>query len=398
MKPVLSLLCLLSLWAVAVRAETPAKPASIPAAIQSFIDQGQLSGAVTLVAQDGKVVSFEATGLQDIESKTPMSRESLFWIASMTKPITALAVMMLQEEGKLNIEDPVSKYLPEFKKQMLVKEKTDAQTVLVKPARPVTVKDLLTHTSGLVGASPLDGEAIDVLTLKEAVITYALSPLQFEPGSKWSYCNPGINTLGRLIEVVSGESYAKFLDKRLFKPLGMTNTTFWPNKKELRMLATSYKPTADGKGLEVATIKYLTPPLSNHKRTPLAAGGLFSTADDLLKLYTLLLNGGEAGGRRYVSAETLKLMTQNHTGDLKAGFTEGMGMGLGFQVVVKPVGITAMLSPGTYGHGGAHGTQGWIDPVKKTIHILLIQRAGLSNGDASPIRQAFQEAAVGVLK
>lgn len=398
MKPFLSVLCLLLTLTAIGRAETPVKLAPIPAAIQSFIDQGQLSGAVTLVAQEGKILSFEATGLQDIESKTPMSKDSLFWIASMTKPITALAVMMLQDEGKLNIEDPVQKYLPEFKGQMLLKEKSEARTVLVKPSRPITIKDLLTHTSGLVNVSPLDGDAIDVLSLKEAVMTYALSPLQFEPGSKWSYCNPGINTLGRIIEVVSGEEYARFLEKRLFKPLRMKNTDFWPNKKELETLATSYKPTADGKSLEVATIRYLTPPFSNHKRTPLAAGGLFSTAEDLYQLYSMLLNGGEKDGKRYISEAALKLMTQSHTGDLKAGFTEGMGMGLGFQVVVKPVDVTAMLSPGTYGHGGAHGTQGWIDPVKKTVHILLIQRAGLKNGDASPMRQAFQEAAVGLIK
>lgn len=382
--------------ALSLHAEKPAPQAAplspIAASQEPFIKDGQLSGAVTLVLKDNQLLSHEAVGFQDLETKTPMQKDSLFWIASMTKPITAFAVMMLQDEGKLSIDDPVSKYLPEFKGQMLIKEKSDAQTVLVKPARAITIKDLLTHTSGLVSNSPLDADAIDVLTLKEAVITYALSPLQFEPGSKWSYCNPGINTLGRIIEVVSGEDYARFLEKSLFNPLHMKDTTFWPSKSELKRLATSYKPTADGKGLEVATIKYLTPPFSDKKRTPLAAGGLFSTAEDLLKFYRMVLNGGELDKKRYLSEATLKLMTQNHTGDLKAAFTEGMGMGLGFQVVVTPTGVTSTLSPGTYGHGGAHATQGWIDPVKKTIHILLIQRAGLKNGDASPMRQAFHEA------
>lgn len=378
-----------------------AEPARSPvgASQQVFVDKGELAGAVTVVWQDGKLLNLEAVGKRDLAAGDAMAKDSLFWIASMTKPVTALAVMMLQEEGKLSIEDPVSKYLPEFKGQMLLKEKTAAQTVLVKPSRPITIKDLLTHTSGLVGNSPLDGDAIDVLTLKEAVITYALSPLQFEPGSKWSYCNPGINTLGRLVEVVSGEEYAAFLQKRLFGPLGMKDTTFWPTETQMKRLATSYKPGAGG-GLEVAEIKYLTPPFSNSRRTPLAAGGLFSTAEDLLKLYVMLMNGGEAEGRRYVGRETLALMTRNHTGALKAGFTPGMGMGLGFQVVVAPAESPAisMLSAGTYGHGGAHGTQGWMDPVKKSIHILLIQRAGLKNGDASPMRQAFQEAAAGLLK
>ena len=391
----------------ALRAEKPsnsapanAHPVSpVGAALQTFVDQKQLAGAVALVWSGGRLVCHDAIGLADLESGRPMAKDSLFWIASMTKPITALGVLMLVEEGKLALEDPVEKHLPEFRGQRLLKEKTDSQTVLVKPARPVTVKDLLTHTSGLPGKGPLDDEALDVLSLKEAVITYGLSPLQFEPGSKWSYCNPGINVLGRLIEIASGEEYSRFLTKRLFKPLGMKDTTFWPPAGDLKKrLATSYKLSADGSALEPATIKYLTPPYFSKKRTPLAAGGLFSTAGDLLSLYQMLLNGGEWKGKRYLSTDSLRLMTQNHTGDLKAGFTEGMGMGLGFQVVVTPTGVTSTLSPGTYGHGGAHGTQGWIDPVTQTIHILLIQRAGLSNGDASSMRQAFHQASAPLLK
>lgn len=374
-----------------------AKP-TIHGSLQPFIDQGSLSGAVAVFYQDGKVVSEDVIGLRDMESKSPMTEDSLFWIASMTKPMTAIAVMMLQDEGKLSIDDPVMKHLPEFKGQMMIKEKSADQIVLVKPARPITIKDLMTHTSGMVSNSPLEADALDVLSLKEAVISYALSPLQFEPGSKWQYCNPGINTLGRIVEVVSGEEYARFMEKRLFKPLQMRNTTFWPSKKQLEQLATSYKPTADGKGLEPAPIKYLTPPYSNKKRAPLAAGGLFSTADDLLKLYTALLQGESGKRKPLLSKESLSLMTQNHVGEMKAGFSDGMGMGLGFQVVREPTGVTAMLSPGTYGHGGAHGTQGWIDPVKKTIHILLIQRAGLQNGDASPMRKAFQEATAALMK
>lgn len=397
MKPAPLAACLLLSFFPQVNAEVTPAARSVRTSMEAFVQEGTLSGAVTLLYHNGRVVSQEAVGLQDIESNTPMTRESLFWIASMTKPVTALAVMMLQDEGKLSIDDPVAKHLPEFKNQMLLKEKTDTQVVLVKPQRPITIKDLLTHTSGLVGNSPLGGDALDVLSLREATLTYALSPLQFEPGSKWSYCNPGINTLGRIVEVVSGEEYAKFLEKRLFKPLGMKDTTFWPKQKALKHLATSYKMKADGKGLEPTHIRHLTEPYSSKKRTPLAAGGLFSTADDLLKLYIMLLNDDEADGKRYVSKESLQLMTQSHTGDLKAGFADGMGMGLGFQVVKEPTGVTAMLSPGTYGHGGAHGTQGWIDPTNKAIYIMLIQRAGLQNGDASPMRQAFQEAGAALI-
>lgn len=384
------------LAALPLRGEAPG--ASLRGRLEAFVEDGSLSGAVAVLAQNDKILGEEAVGYRDLESKSPMQSDSLFWIASMTKPITALAVMMLRDEGKLQIGDPVADHLPEFKNQMLVQEKSVDRMVLVKPAHPVTIRDLLTHTSGLVGNSPLAGDALDALSLKEAVITYGLSPLQFEPGTKWSYCNPGINTLGRLVEVVSGEEYAAFLQKRLFDPLGMKDTTFWPSEAQLARLATSYKPTADGKGLEPAPIKYLTAPYSNRNRAPLAAGGLFSTAADLLKLHTMLLHGGESGGKRYLSPESLALMTTDHTAPLKSGFTDGMGMGLGFQVVREPVGVTATLSKGTYGHGGAHGTQGWIDPEKKAVYLLLIQRAGLKNGDASPMRQAFQEAAAALLE
>lgn len=392
-RPVLSALLLLA--ALPLLGEAPAT--SLRGSLEAFVKDGSLSGAVAVLYHDDKILAEEVVGYRDLESKSPMRADSLFWIASMTKPFTAMAVMMLQDEGKLSIEDPVAKHLPEFKNQMLAQERSGDRVVLVKPTRPVTIRDLLTHTSGLVGNSPLDGDALDVLSLKEAVFTYALSPLQFEPGTKWSYCNPGINTLGRIVEVVGGEEYATFLRRRILDPLGMKDTTFWPTEAQLARLATSYKPAADGKGLEPTTIKYLTAPYSNQKRAPLAAGGLFSTAADLLKLYAMLLNGGEADGKRYLSPESLALMTTDHTGALKSGFTDGMGMGLGFQVVREPVGVTAMLSKGTFGHGGAHGTQGWIDPGKKAIHILLIQRAGLKNGDASPMRQAFQEAAASLL-
>lgn len=365
---------------------------SIASSLQPFIDSRVIAGAVTLVASPDKVLSLETIGYADLAVKKAMEEDSLFWIASMTKPMTAMALMMLVEEGKVNIDDAVEKYLPEFKGQMLLSEKAADQVTLKKPQRPITVKDLLTHTSGLIGKSPLDGEAIDTLTLREAVLTYALSPLQFEPGSKWSYCNPGINTLGRIIEVASGKPYAEFMQERLFTPLGMKDTTFWPDEKQLLRVAKSYKQSTDKNGLEETTVKYLTPPLSDRKRMPLAAGGLFSTAGDLVKIYQMVLNGGELGGKRYLKDETLKLMATSQMGDMKVSFTEGMHMGLGFHIVNTPQGVTADLSPGSFGHGGAYGTQAWIDPTKKLIMVLLIQRAGISS-DASEMRGAFQKAA-----
>jgi CubicO group peptidase (beta-lactamase class C family) len=221
-----------------------------------------------------------------------------------------------------------------------------------------------------------------------------MQPLQFAPGSKWQYSNPGMNTLGRVVEVVSGSPFPEFLQRRLFAPLGMKDTTFWPTPRQARRLAKSYQHRADGQGLEETAIFLLPGELTSRKRTPFPAGGLFSTAADLFRFYQMMLNGGTYQGRRYLSADAVKLMTRPQTGDLKAGFTDGLSFGLGWQVVKEPTGVTGMLSRGTFGHGGAYGTQGWIDPGKDMILILMIQRAKLPNADGSDMRRVFQETAV----
>lgn len=375
----------------------PARADDVGDALDTFVKEGHIAGAVTLVGKKSEIYSLEAVGYQVLESRKPMETDSLFWIASMTKPITALTVLMLHQDRRLDINHAVEDYLPEFKGQMLVKEKTDAQTVLVPPARPITLKDLLTHTSGLAEHPALAANPKDTRSLGELVTGYALTPLRAEPGSVWAYSNPGINTLGRIIEVVTGEEFGKAMASYIFRPMQMKNTTFWPSARQLEKLAISYKMDDELRRLVPSGIPALSEPYSSTKRTALPAGGLFSTAEDLHKLYAMMLNGGEVGRRRYISPDLLSLMFQNHTGDMKAGFVESMGMGLGLQVVKSPTGITSKLRAGTVGHGGAHGTQGWFDPATGTIQIMLIQRAGLENGDASPMRQAFHEAAAKVL-
>lgn len=379
-------------------AKQPAAPGAagkiIASSLQPFVDRHLVAGAVALVAGREGVLSLETCGFANLEKQEPMRADQLFWIASMTKPMTATAVMMLVDEGKVDIGQPVEKYLPEFKGQMLVVEKDAGHVLLKKPGRPVSVRDLLTHTSGLTSSLPTGGTALDTLTLAGAVIGYAVSPLQFEPGSRWRYCNPGINTLGRIVEVVGGMPYAAFMRKRIFEPLGMKDTTFWPSEEQMKRLATSYKSNKEKTALEPATISYLTHPYSTRSRMALPAGGLFSTAGDLVKFYRMVLNGGTAGGRELLKAETLKRMTANQTGELKVSFTEGMHMGLGWHIVHEPQGVTESLSPGSFGHGGAYGTQAWIDPDKGLIMVLLIQHANMGNSDGSEIRRAFQGAAV----
>ena len=359
-------------------------------ALQHFVDNDEITGAVTAVVGPDGIIAIEAFGLADVEKNRSMSKDSMFWIASMTKPMTAMGVMMLVEEGKVKLDDPLEKYVPEFKG---IQVKT-AQG-LVAPKRLVTVKDLLTHTSGVDSGAVTPPKApVDTLPLAAMSVAYAKKPLSDQPGAKWSYNNNAINLLGRIIEVAGGKSYEDFMEERLFEPLGMKNTTFWPTPDHLDVAAKAYSKNKETGALVEAKNPRFSEPLHNPRRTPLPAGGLFSCAKDLSKLYQMLLNGGTLDGKRYLKTATLKQMTSNQLGDLpNVSFAPGMHMGLGFHVVHQPQEVTESLSVGSFGHGGAYGTQGWIDPVKKRAYVLLIQRTDLRNSDQSDIRREFQKAA-----
>jgi CubicO group peptidase (beta-lactamase class C family) len=335
-------------------------------------------------------------GMADIEHKAPMKRDSIFRIASMTKPITALCVMQLVEQGKVDVEAPIENYLPEFKGQMLVASKENDTVTLKKPARPIAVKDLLTHTCGLPGypTGMADIYQKRNRTLSETTIAISQAPLMFEPGTRWSYCNPGIDTLGRLVEVVSGMPYDKYLAAQIFEPLGMVDTTPYPTAAQLKRMAVTY---GKENGKLVATPGGVLDFAAGAKH-PVPAGGLFSTADDLAKLYQCLLNKGTLGGKKIIGEKTLADMTIIHTGDMKAGFIDGSTWGYGFGIVQESKGVTENLSAGSYGHGGAYGTQGWIDPTKGVFTILLIQRTGLANSDGSAMRKALHDASAAMVK
>jgi CubicO group peptidase (beta-lactamase class C family) len=369
-------------------ADPPAAGAgpSIPGvgeAIQPFIDAHEIAGAVTLVATPEGLVHLEATGWADIGDRRPMRADTLFWIASMTKPVTAAAVMLLDDDGKLSVDDPVERYLPEF---------ADLETADGRTAR-VTIRHLLTHTSGLAEITP--DEARAATNLAELVPRYASRPVSFPPGTRWAYCQSGINTAARIVEVVSGEPFTEFLERRLFGPLGMSDTTFYLTEEQLPRLAASYRRN-DGGALEETDIFILLgKDPTSRDRFPAANGGLFSTAPDYARFCRMVLRGGELDGRRYLSAEAVRRMTTVQTGDLATGFTDGNGWGLGWCVVREPQGATAVLSAGTHGHGGAYGTQAWIDPQAQRVYLLMVQRADFANADDSPVRRAFQEAAAG---
>jgi CubicO group peptidase (beta-lactamase class C family) len=358
----------------------------VPARVQALIDAHEVAGAVTLIATPEGVTQVEAVGKSNLETAQPMKPDALFWIASMTKPITATSILILEQEGKLSIDDPVAKYIPE-----LGALKGPDGTPAV-----VTLKHLLTHTSGMTPEA--DGATLRAATkLADLIPAYAKVPLRFEPGSKWEYCQSGINSLGRVVEVVSGQSLPEFFEQRIFKPLKMNDTTFYPTPEQAKRIATPYAKTGDT--LAASTVRLLQGhDVTSHDRYPAANGGLYSTAPDYGRFCRMLLNDGTLDGAQILKPETAKKMRTIQTGDIKTGFTAGNGWGLGVCVVREPQGVSAMLSPGTFGHGGAYGTQAWIDPVKGVAYVLMVQRSNFPNSDDSDERKVFQQAAVDAMK
>lgn len=352
----------------------------IDARLQGFVTGHQISGAVTAVATKSRIVHLSAVGQADIKSGRDMQADSIFRIASMTKPITATAMMILHDERKLSIDDPIEKFIPSFKGQKL---KT-GQSV-----RAVTIRDALTHTAGL---SRPPGSDFHEKSLEEIVDEIGRTPLAFEPGSKWQYSS-GLNVAARIIEVLSGESYADFLQSRIFGPLGMQDTTFVLSAAQAARLATTYSPQKGGGGVVPSDHAFvvLDPTV---RRTPNPSGGLFSTAADIARFYQMILNGGDVDGHRVISAKSIALLISVQSGDVVTGFTPGNGWGLGWCIVRNPQGVSRLLNPGTCGHGGAFGTQVWMDPQREVVFVLMIQRTNFGNADASNVRDAFQEAAI----
>jgi CubicO group peptidase (beta-lactamase class C family) len=369
--------------------------AAVAASIQPYVDRGEISGAVMLVADKERILHVSAVGQSNVKSARPMKTDDLFWIASMSKPITAAAVAILVDDGKIGFDDPVEKYLPEFREQWVAQEQSAASRVLVKPIRPITIRDLLTHVSGT-------GEYIVTdphWSLSEMTKVIAREPLQFQPGSRWGYSTAGTDVLGRLVEVVSKVPFADFLRQRLFQPLGMKDTTFWPTREQEKRLAQDYRLDPVSGKLEEITIGYLYGgAITDRRRPALGGAGLFSTAGEMAKFYQMMLKEGMWNERRILKAETVAELTDKQTGRLKA--RPGMPWGLGFCVIEDPSQMEAnvTLSAGTFGHGGAHGTNSWADPVRGIVYVLMIQRDGLQpNPDDSPIRRTYQQAVAAAL-
>jgi CubicO group peptidase (beta-lactamase class C family) len=378
-------------------------------AVQRHMAAGNVAGAVTLVARRGKIAHFEAQGVMDVDTKKPMAKDNLFRLASMSKPITGVAIMMLVEEGKVRLNDPVSRFIPEFANLNKVAVPRPGaqgspaqgrqggaapQYDVVSASRQITIADLLKHGSGLVsgGLGAADAARLAPRTPTDTLATYipklAAVPLDFQPGTLWRYSGgAGFDVLSRVVEVVSGQTYDTFLQERLLGPLGMPDTGFFAPASKAARVVTMSESTPNG--LRTVARTDSTVYFSG-------AGGMMSTAEDYLQFAQMMLNGGELNGRRYLSPATMALMTSNHTGDMVNGQfgrpSQGMGFGLSMQVVMDPVAAGLRVSKGAYGWAGGTGVSFWVEPAEQMVSIYFVQggSGGQLRGDVeNAIRQAI---------
>ncbi len=367
--------------------------------IKASIGAGQITGAVTMVSRKGHIAHFEAQGLMDVEAKTPMRKDAIFRMASMSKPVTGVAILMLMEEGKLRLTDPVSRFIPEFKNPKVAILKTtsgargaapvtpgqppSAPEIYTVPAeRELTIRDLMTHTNGLETGGPGSREGARISprntnsNLAAYVPTLGAVPLDFQPGSKWQYSAlSGIDTLGRIVEITSGMTFDQFLQKRMFEPLGMRDTAFFPSDDRMPRVVTLYERRPPAPLTRTDTPAWLAT-----KTLFSGGGGLWSTAEDYMQFAQMLVNGGPLNGKRLLSPRTVDLMGSNHVGDLYTGIGQqlkGMGFGLTVEVVMDGVSANRRESNGSFGWDGAFGTHFWVDRKEQLVGLLMVQE---SNG------------------
>ncbi|MDB6153586.1 MAG: estB 1 [Chthoniobacteraceae bacterium] len=355
--------------------EPPASPEET-AAMQPYLDSYKLAGIIGIIAdKEGRVRFKNLMGYADVETRKPISEENLFWVASMTKMFAGASIMMLVDEGKVSLDDPVTKFIPQLSKWMVVDEH-DADHVLLKPVtRPVTIRHLLSHTSGLSGQSELQqATGADSTPIRMRALSSVTGPLQWQPGDKYQYGNQGMNIAARVVEIIGGVSYEQFVQNRFFDPLGMTETTFWPSDAQIARLANAYGPKKDKSGYAKGGINFLTKPYSDRvHRFPEAGGGLFSTTHDIFRYGMMLANNGVLEGRRYLSPAAMDELRKEQTGSTKVNYS------LGYH-----------LRNGMFGHDGAYGTDLSVDPKSGMIAIFMVQCTG---GDQWEARDLFLKTA-----
>jgi CubicO group peptidase (beta-lactamase class C family) len=361
--------------------------------IQRHIAAGEMSGAVTIVARKGKIVHLEAQGVMDLDSKKPVAKDTMFRLASMTKPVTGLAIMMMIEEGKVRLTDPVSRYIPEFKGlKVAVAQPGRGGAAAPAPAagngrgaapnfytvpaeREITVKDLLTHVSGLASGT-MSNSSIQAPgiarkptdKLADYIPRLGASALEFQPGSRWAYsAQAGFDTLGRIVEIASGMPLDQFFRQRIFDPLGMKDISFWPSEQQWPRVASVYTRGANG------LTKSQNPNGMSSQVYFMGSGGLISTAEDYIPMGVMLSNGGQLNGKRLLSPKTVEMMRAVHVSDTLPGRQPGEGYGLSVRVVNDHAKRGTLLSDGSFGWSGVYGTHFFVDPKEQVVGVLLVQ-------------------------
>jgi CubicO group peptidase (beta-lactamase class C family) len=388
-------------WAASLPTATPSsvgmsaeRLAKLDAQMKTFVDDGRLAGAVTMVSRHGKVVEFDANGKRDIAANAPMQKDSIFRIYSMTKPITGVAMMMLFEEGKWQLNDPVSKYIPEFTNLKVYGTDASNNVVMKDQTHPVTMRELMSHTGGftygIFSNTPVDklqreANVLDInITLDEFIKRVAKVPLNTQPGTEWHY-SISVDIQGYIVQKLSGMSFEEFLEKRIFKPLAMSDTGFYVPKEKLGRLAEFYGYDNAGKLIVIGPKDGLNHDFSAKPTFPSGGGGLVSTASDYMRFCQMLLNGGELDGVRLLSPKTVELMHSNMLAPGLTVFGLNAGFGLDFAIYTDPVAAGGYYGKDTFWWGGAAGTWFWIDPVNDLIVIGMIQQVAGTGASATGV-------------
>ncbi len=410
MRSSILILCLSLLSPAGIADEMPGLPTTTPESVgmsserleriapvmRQYIDEELVAGTVTLIARKGQVVHFEAHGNMDAENEVPMRKDAIFRIASMTKPITSIALMMLWEAGKFQLRDPVAKFLPEFSDQM-VSTTGDASAKtgkLVPVDRPANVRDMLTHTAGMANNYVGNVEAYRAQsrvrpddTLESLIKRLAALPLNYQPGTEWQY-SAATDVVGRLVEVMSGMPLDQYLKEKVFDPLDMPDTHFFLDNTKGGRLTAQYTPGEDKKIVLQDPGSDESRWISGPKKVFRGAGGLVSTARDYVRFQQMVLNGGELDGVRLLAPSTVSLILESHTGDMPLWLAgPGMGFGLGYGVIMDRGAAATPLSEGSGYWGGAYCTISWIDPEQEIVGVLMTQVRPYTHIN---IRQDFQ--------
>lgn len=368
----------------ALASDAPAKPESakvfqdtIQNGLKPFVEHRELAGAVALAADAKGVLAAAAVGWKDMDTKVPLAEDTVFWVASQTKPITAAALLMLVDRGLVNVDDPVSKFIPEFA-QLQVAEGPEGGPQTLRPAREtMLIRHLLMHSAGIGTKTKFDGPTFDFHPISVRAKAHANEPLQWDPGAKARYSNGAYTVLGYLVELISGEPYGEFLEKHIFEPLGMKDTTFWPSDAQCARMMTPYRTDEAWTKLTPAKITILATPLHDRvKRHPTAQLGLFSTAQDLARFYRMLFNDGSLDGAKILSPDSARKMRDRQTPeDWNGAFSYGM-----------------ITKGETFGHMGSFGTNTLADRKTGLICVWLTQQTA-NPGDAWEAEYIFQKAA-----